>query len=181
MAQVTFKTIIYIAILLILACFGVGYFLTTPQWSQYSIGKAQLAKVQSDNVQITSDLASVQSFLDDYQTYQKDADTVNLSLPIKSSDMANFAASLGDLAKSSGVVLSNIAIQETPTTAATTVNAIQVIPVSLTASGTFASFKDFMIRLEDHLRIVDVGHVSLKTDENGLIQYQMNLQTYYQK
>ena len=45
----------------------------------------------------------------------------------------------------------------------------------------YNSFKDFMIRLENDLRLIDVGHVTLKVDDNGLIQYQVNMQTYFQK
>lgn len=181
MAQTTFRSIISIALILIIACFAVGYFFTTPQWSNYTLGKTELATVQASNQDLTTALASVQSFLDEYQTRQKDAAKASLALPLKSSDMANFAATMGDLARSANVLLSNISIQEPPTSSKTGNNAIQVVPLTLTASGSYASFKDFMIRLEDHLRIVDVGHISLKADDAGLINYQINLQTYYQK
>lgn len=178
----TFKSI-YVIVFLIMACFGLGYFVAYPQYTKYSAAKAQLAILQADNEKLNQDLAAIQSFSDSFKSHQQESATASLALPAKSSDLGNLLASLGDLAKSSGVALSNVNITDTANTASSAVsdNSIQVVPIALSASGSYPAFKDFMIRLQTHLRLVDVGHVSLKGDEAGQVQYQVNIKTYYQK
>jgi len=169
--------------ILVIACLGVGYFVTSPQWTKYSLGKDKLVGAQNDNQHYKQALASMQNFLDKYKNYASQVPTVNLALPAKSFDLPNFASSMSNLAKASGVVLSNFSIQDaiSPTQKNPVENSIQTVLVSLSAVGTYPSFKDFILRLEQHLRIVDIGHVSIRGDSTGQVQYQINLQTYYQK
>jgi Tfp pilus assembly protein PilO len=179
MAQTTFKSIVSIAVILIIASLGVGYFGTLKVWGNYSTSKTQLAQLQKDNQHLTETLSLVQSFLDNYKTHQKDAVKVSLALPLKSADLADFMSGIEDLGKSSGILLSNISFEEPTAKAAD--NSIQALPVSLSASGSYASFKDFILRLETHLRLIDLVHVTAKADDSGQIQYQITFNTYYQK
>ncbi|MEO8065941.1 MAG: type 4a pilus biogenesis protein PilO [Candidatus Doudnabacteria bacterium] len=183
MAQLNFRSIIFTVFILIIAAFASAYFLATPQWKKYSDNKVQLSKLQSDSIRLKQELDSVQTFLDSFNSHQKDASTASLSLPVNSADLANFLTSLGDLAKSAGVLVSNITFDTSPvsTTNPVVPNTIQVVKVNLTATGSYASFKDFVIRMEQHMRIINVGHFSLKADDNGLLSYQIALQTYFQK
>lgn len=181
MAQATFKSIVTTSAIIIIACLVVGYFVTLPQWNKYSLAKDQLAAMQNENKRLSAALSSIQSFVDTYNARKSEAPTVTLALPVRSSDLANFTASIGDLAKSSGVTLSNITVETSPSTGAAADNSIQVVPINLIASGSYASFRDFMIRLAGHLRIIDVGHIGLRSDESGFLQYQIHLKTYYQK
>ncbi len=184
MPQTSFKSIASVAVLLIVACFGLAYFVTTQQWTKHKQEQAKLTSLQADNQKLTDALASIKNFLTSYDSNKKSTADVSLALPVRSADLANFTSSVGDLAKSAGVVLSNITINDSNAGAAPKTapdNSIQVVPITLLASGSYASFKDFMIRLEEHLRLVDISHVAMKSNDNGLIQYDINLQTYFQK
>lgn len=182
MGQTTFKSVMMTGGALILALIGVGYFVTSPQWGKYSEAKAELALAQANNQTTNQALSSLQAFLDDYQKQDENIVKASSALPLKSADLANFVGSVGDLAKVSGVVLSNFSVDELTSKDKTPPeNSLQAVAINLSASGSYPSFKDFVLRLENHLRIIDVSHITLKQDDSGHIQYQVTLKTYYQR
>ncbi len=186
MPQTSFRSFATTATILIIALLWAAYFVTVPQWHKYQDSKQAQLTAESDNGNLKLALSSLQGFIDSYHQQTKNVSTVNASLPAKSEDMANFTASIGGLAQASGVVLSDFSIEgdsnvlsrfkKTPLE-----NSIQPVAITFTASGSYPSFKDFILRLENHQRLVDINHITLRQDENGQIQYQVSLKTYYQK
>lgn len=181
MNQSSYKKSTLIIVILIITSLAIGYFITTPQWSKHTESKGQLERAQSDNKKLTDQLAVLQSFLSSYNSNLDKKAVLNQAVPVKSPDLANFMASVDALAKSSGVALSNISIGTNAAAQKIVENSIQTVPLNLTASGSYPSFKDFILRLEQHLRLVDVGHVALKSDENGLLEYRIDVSIYYQR
>src|SRR5258708_6784269 len=156
MPQTSFKSIAIRASILILAIIGVGYFVTLSQWHKYSATKETLNSVQADNQQLTSGLSSLQKFLDSYTSQQKNTTTLlNSALPVGGTDVSNLSVVIGDDAKASGIVLSSFSIDEGSSSDKKVVleNTIQPVRISLTAQGSYASFKDFILRLEQSLRL----------------------------
>lgn len=183
MAQTTFKSITITAAILIIASFAVGYFVTTPAWAKYSQNKTALSKANTDHENLQQSLAAMRSYLDSFKSRSKDVTTANLALPVKSLDIANLTSSIDGLAKASGIILSNFSAQETRgiSEAVKPENSIQAVTISLSATGTYASLRNFILRLESNLRIMDLSHIALKADDSGVIQYDINFNTYYQK
>ncbi len=166
-----------------LVCLAVGFFALKPQWGVYNERRAALAVAQEENDKYKKSLESVQNFLRDYDQHNTDVTTTNLALPVKNVDAGNFVSSLGDLARASGITLSSLQINPTTTAIdkAPAPNSIQTQGINFMASGSYPAFKDFVLRLENHLRLVDIKRVTLKEDDSGLIEYQIELTTYYQQ
>lgn len=173
---------VLVGVLLFLACIGVGYFFTSEQWSAYQLSKSQLAQKQAEQQQLNEAISQAQNFVNEYDTKAKDAPLVNLAIPAKDADLSNLIATLGDLAKSSGLTLSNFSINDVlPLEGEVRDNSIMTQQVRLDASGNYASFKDFLLRLQTSARIMDVDQVSAKADDSGQVEYQITLRAYYQK
>lgn len=169
--------------LLLVACLGVGYFFTNQQWIAYNQAKTEVSQKQAQQQQLNDALASVQAFISSYKSRLSDASMVNLALPAKSSDLPNLLSSVEEMAKASGVVLSNFQISDpaTATGKPAAENSIQTQTINLAASGSYASFVNFMTRLQSNLRLMDLEQVTVSSDESGQLQYNINLKTYYQK
>jgi len=178
MPESSFKSVIITATILFIGCLGFGLFFARPQWQQYSQNKLQLAQLTLDNDGLKQALNALQSFLGTFESQKDNVTKVNLSLPIKSPDLANFMSAVADLAASSGTALSDFSIgSERQATA----NAVAPVTLNLSASGSYQSFSDFILRLQNNLRLVDINHVTLQLGENNLLKYSLELQTYYQK
>ena len=177
-----FRSLTSSTVLLLLACLILGLFVARPQWHKYTDAQAQLAALQTANSNLQDGLNSVQSFLSSYKSNSGNTQLVNQALPVKSSDMQDFVSSIDQMAQASGVLLSNLSVEEeNPTAKPVPPNTIQAVVINMSASGNFASFKDLMLRMENYLRIVDINHVTLKADDTGTIEYQIDFRTYYQK
>lgn len=177
---------IAVGAMLLLACLGVGYFFTAGQWTAYNQAKADVAQKQNQQRELNEALASIQSFTAAYKARLSDASMVNLALPSKSGDLPNLLSSIEEMAKAAGVSLSNFQITDSGTVTGAgqkpaLENSIQTQKVDMVASGSYASFVNFMMRLQNNLRLMDVDHVTVRADENGQLQYNIQLRTYYQK
>jgi Tfp pilus assembly protein PilO len=170
-------------VVLLVACLGVGYFFTLPQWENYSANRALLIQKQAEGKKISDAMNSVESFVNSYAEQKADRATVALAMPTKNSDTPNLLQNVSELARLSGMSLMNLQIDETPQASGKTAtdNTIQTQKITMMASGTYPSFRDFAFRLQNNMRIIDIDRVTAKADENLLIIYQINLRTYYQK
>lgn len=176
------QTKIIVGVILILACFGVGFFFTLDQWTSYSLAKSALEQKQAEQQQLKEALSLAENFVAEFNSKAKDAEVANLALPAKDSDLSNLIANLGDMAKASGLALSDFGVEQVvPAGNPVVENGIQTQKINLTASGNYASFKDFVLRLQNNIRIMDVDQVTAKADESGQVEYQMVIRAYYQK
>lgn len=173
---------IIVGLFLFLGLVGVGYLFTAEQWSAYQSSKSQLSQKQAEEQQLKDALSQAENFVKEYESKGSDISLVNLALPPKDSDLSNLVATLGDLAKASGLALSNFRVDEVvPLSGEIRENSIITQMIRLDASGTYASFKDFLLRLQSSARIMDVDQIGAKADESGQVEYQITLRSYYQK
>lgn len=173
-----------IAVVIILVLIGSGYVIFTNILPDYDLAKLQFNKAEADNQTYNQALSSVQSFLEKYQEQQNNSTLANLVLPDGDSDLANFITGLSHVAQQSGVVLSNFQIDYSNETARVAYS-IQNQNVSFSANGSYSSLKNFIVRLENHMRLVDVYHVTLNTIDSSInssnLDYEIRLRTYYQQ
>lgn len=179
-----------IAIGLLLVCVVIGYFIFSNLLPAYNLTKNNLTKAETDHTQLNEALSSVQNFVNNFKNKSLDLNKANLSLPNKNVDLPNFLADLQQLASASGVSLSNLQTTDvTPATGQPTQeNAIEAVDVNIIASANFASLSEFLLNLENSLRLIDVYHVTIRGDQNStgssaitLLQYQIKMYIYYQK
>ncbi len=182
MSRASFRSKIITGFILVIACFALAYLLATPQWDKYKIAKNQLEVAVEQEQQLSESLAAIDSFVNTFNNSSTSVGITNQALPPRDSDTAGFVSSLSALAGQSGVVLGDMQFEEQASNDKQAApNSIRVIKVNMTASGTYLSFKDFMLRLENHLRLVDVQKITLASDDSGVLRYQLILTTYYQK
>jgi|GEM_PF-2846498 hypothetical protein len=170
-----------ISVVLALACLAAAYFVFTQFWPKYTNAKINQDKAQSINLELNKTQASLQAFLKNFEAQKQKADLSNLALPAKNSDMANFTSNLAELAAASGVSLSGLQVAEVAQEKLSVPNTIAVQNLTLSMSGTFPSFQDFMTRVENNLRLIDTYHVTMRLDSGQSLSYQILMRTYYQK
>lgn len=177
------KTLSLIAIVLLLACGISGYLLYGRFWSGYNDAQANKALSQQRNQQLKRTLNSVHTFVSNFDKQKVNAKLSNLALPANDSDMANFINNLSQLAEASGMTLANMQITQPPVDTRNALDyKINVQMITLALSGTYPGFQDFMKRVETNLRLIDIYHLIVGgQDDSEILQYQIQLRTYYQK
>jgi Tfp pilus assembly protein PilO len=171
-----------ISMVLILACIVVGYFFTFAQWNTVSENQAAISVLAVENDKLKQAQNALDTFLQYYKTHQEDVATASTALPLKSDDMPNFINIVSNLAAQSGITLTNFRINYLPVPAGSE-NTIQPIQISMVANGSFASFKDLIIRFESSRRLIDIDHITARpaVAAGTQLTYQITLKTYYQK
>jgi Tfp pilus assembly protein PilO len=92
--------------------------------------------------------------------------------------------SLNALAARSGLSLSNIDVSGGGTSAASpvssaTVNPVNSIDLSLSASGPYASFQKFLDGVEKSERLLDLRNITVTGSNSGTYTYQMTVRLYW--
>src|SRR6185503_11896433 len=105
MAESNSKNYSIFAVILGTACLVMGYFLYSTFWANYSLAQDEYTQAQANNNRLTHALASVQTFLNNYDRQKQNVGVTNLTLPDQNPDLANFLNSRSDLAGQSGVAL----------------------------------------------------------------------------
>jgi hypothetical protein len=135
--------------------------------------KQREAQLLAEENAIPADgLARLQSFLPD------GVDNVQLILD------------LNNLATRSGLKISNFAVTQSGDTATAPMNTLTGLPLatntptdsitmSVSATGTYASFRSFLAAAEQSLRPLDLVHMTLQDSETGVYTYQMTFRIYW--
>jgi Tfp pilus assembly protein PilO len=169
---------------LIIICSATAFYLYSSIWPEYNDAKAQKSQQQSENARLNEALASIQSFIEDYEEVSNDAKGADLFLPHNHPDLANFINNLSELAQASGVTLAGFQIGEREPQRAIE-NSIQVVEISFNSSGSYLSLRDFISRLQTNLRLIDIQTISISTAQEGegtpILEFQVKLKIYYQQ
>jgi len=178
-----FKILTIATVILLVAVIVVAYLVVTPQWNKYSLNKTLLAAAQAQNSEAKRAQADLDSFIKSFKEHQSEVSRVSSALPIKSPELPNLLSIIQDAAKTNGVVLSSFVINDSDpqNEKASPDNSIQSTSIRISANSSFSAFKNLVLHLENSLRIMDLGHINLKADDNGILLFQISFQTYYQK
>ncbi|HYE22796.1 MAG TPA: type 4a pilus biogenesis protein PilO [Verrucomicrobiae bacterium] len=165
-------------LLLIITIIG-GYFFTYPQWTTLGVNRTALAEVQRQNELLKQSEADLQNFVRQHKSMSESSGQANKVLPADSIEIHNVLANLDQFAAASGVNLSNTSFTQDETRG--TDNAIVFTDISLSFTGSYASFRAFIQQLENSLRIIDVNHINVSVGEGNNLQFQLSARVYYQK
>jgi Tfp pilus assembly protein PilO len=179
------KSYSLVAAFLVLACLVTIYVIFSKYWNEYTLAKAQYTNTQFENDRLKKALHDSESYLETYENEAGNIEKLSMALPEEDSDMANFISSLSQLATQSSVSLNSFSVA-TVTSTVPAENAIGVEEITFNVSGSYPAFKDFLNKLQQHLRIVDIYHVTLSSAGSEgvgtpVLQYAVKLRTYYQK
>jgi Tfp pilus assembly protein PilO len=171
------------AVLLVVISIVLGYFLVWPKWNDYKLTKASLADALAAQEQLKKGQQDLNAFLAEYNQHSNDATRVNQALPLSETQLHNVLNDLDTITKASGITLGQFSILDTQGSdnlgAAT--YSIQSLDLSLTGSGTYSSFRNFIGSLENNLRIMDIKNATLSAGEGTQVQFNLEFRTYYQK
>lgn len=172
-----------VSIGLAIICLAAGYYTYSSLLPEYNSAKATKAQLAAENQRLTKALASTQEFLENYEQVSKDAAGIDLLLPVDNSDLANFVNNLASLAEASGVALAGLQLNETSQKPIE--NSIQTVDIAFSSSGSYLSLKDFIIKMQSNLRLMDIQSITANSAQTGpgtaILQFQIKLKTYYQQ
>ena len=170
-----------ITVVLALCCCAALYFLYARFWPNYQQTNNSLTLAQQNNQKLTQTLSDIQTYLKTFDQQKQNAAMLNLALPAKSSDMANFVSNISQIADQSGITMTGFSIGESSGTTLSADNTIVTQAITITATGTFASLVAYINSLQENLRLVDLYHLGISTSEDKSLAFQISLRTYFQR
>lgn len=167
----------------LLAAGVLGYFVIRPLVNS---GQASAAQVKAENQKIAALHQldkDTQTLRVNYAKVKGQRDAILQLLPVQSEE-ERLLALLNDLAVSSGVVLSSFSPTE-PSANAAKLTSVSVYPVSLNVAGSYTQIQQFLNKVENGARFIDVR----STNESGgavpgaktiALNVVLNMDAYYQ-
>ncbi len=174
--------------LIVVLLIGVaGYFFTYPQWTNLGENKTVLEQVQQENETLKKQEQDINTFLSNYRAQKNQTDLAGKILPLRKTEVESVLANLDAFASSSGVSLASAAFNDQSLSQGTNSkladNQITYIEISLSAGGTYQSFRSFLAQMENSLRVMDIISINLikSDDSNPQMDYKLIARAYYQK
>lgn len=174
-----------ISIILVIICFGLGYFGVLPRWSAYTETRGKLAAVKEQQKTLEEAQKQLNTFLNEFRQHTAEAAMIDNALPLSQTKVYDVLKNLEDLGRSSGMVLGELSVTGSPDQLGAEPNTIQPLDVNFVITGPSTSFIDFLKKIEANLRIIDVTTISLENGESTnststTIKYQVKFRTYFQ-
>jgi hypothetical protein len=160
-----------------------GYFFTYPQWTDLSTNRASLAAAEAENARVKEAEAQMQTFLSQYNNSSDKLEGANKVLPLNHGALQDVLGNLDSYATASGISLASVAFADSGTNATKEIAEYTVTYIDLTisASGTYPSYRNFLLQLENSLRLVDIHTINLAAGESGNMDLKFVARVYYQK
>lgn len=183
---------IFITIILIFGSIVLGAFYLRPQWQEFANLRIETEDLASVSSELDELIANRDTLIQTINSVSKDDLTrVNSALPqgVKS---AEFLIMLEALANRNRVTLKQIDISSASVNksgqprpggaiAAPAKGTIQEFPISLSVSGSYEAFKEFLRDLESNLRLVDILEITFNSSGRaGNLDFSLRGKTYYQ-
>lgn len=167
--------------IMVVAIIMLGYMGVWTKWQTLNESKAALTKAQTENEKLKQQERDINNFLADFQQHSDKISLAERALPTKAPNTPVLLDNISNLASDSGLKVSQILINPLGKLESVIVpNEIQSVNLDITVSGDYLQFVEFLKRLEMNLRIMDATNVTVLRQEDGTMDYQMKLQTYYQ-
>lgn len=175
------------SLILLLVSVGLFYTFIMPEYAKVQALRVEAAQYQ-DVLTNVADLSTKRDeLLLKYNAIPKDeTDNLKKILP-DNVNVVELALNLDSIASKYGISIKNVkTIDDKADQSATTVQAPQTGPyqrvvISFSFVSTYENYRKFQHDLEQSLRIIEVKNVSFDTGENGLNQFQMQIETYWLK
>lgn len=161
-----------------------GFLALKPKWQAFSSSKVKLNGLVAEETRLNEIKTKFQTFLKGYKDHEQDANRANQALPLKESDLPNVLANIEQLSQASGLSLGEIGFESSGTGESKEKQpaeySIQVVPLVIIATGSFASLQNFLTKVENYLRLMDVLSIDMQAEDSASITYQIRLRVYYQ-
>jgi len=173
-------------ILLIGASIGIFMLFTDSEYQKVKAIQLEIADYEKAISKSREVLAKRQSLADKYKLFSnKDLESVKKLLP-EHVDNIQLVLDVNGIARKKGMSLKSIKIDEEKVAASSAVlgtdkKPYSTILVSFKVSSPYENFSEFLLELEQSLRIVDVTALSFRANDKGVYDYNVTIRTYWLK
>jgi len=176
------KNIISILVLMVAIIFIILE-MAIPFYNQIGLTNLRLIeqKVALENNQKT--LNSFNDLFKKYKLLGDDINKLNLVVPNKENS-DEIIVNLEAMAKENGIFLDSVAFQSraSQSSASADLGKVNILQISLNASGSYEAFRNFVKALENNLRIMDIKLVKFgQQEQQGDFKINLGIDTYYTK
>lgn len=171
------KYIPIILILIFIALLAAGYFLSWPQYKEFSAKNKELNNEDNEIKEKESYLSELKALSLELEDYSEELSRINSALPSEASAAVLFNLIKGGSLRNS-LDLGAIDISQLYGSSESS-NVVTKIPFSVLVSGGYESFKDFLLDLYLSSRIVNVKSLEFSSSEQSsfLFDFELDLET----
>jgi Tfp pilus assembly protein PilO len=174
-------------ILLVILILAAGYFGVYSFWNNLNSARANFDIVKTENDKLKKAQADMNAFIAKYNSNRAQAEMANRALPVGDPDVAILLDNFSKLTAESKISLLDFNVTEQGSSDESTVpNGVQPVEVTAQMVGNYESFKDFLLRMQRNLRLMDIMSVEINLDEGAndggrTMRFTLRLRTYYQQ
>lgn len=187
------------AILLILASFGIYYGYTKNVFADVSSTKVQLVDLDATLAKadmLDEEKQSIQNTINSFN--ESDKEKLNTMIP-DNADNVRLIINIQNIAQTSGLAIKDIKVNDEAGQTGQITNAntadqasgienggsdqsYNSVKLSFSVSSTYPNYVQFVEKLEQSLRLVDITSLAIKsTDNNNIYQFDTTLKAYWVK
>jgi hypothetical protein len=167
--------------ILALACILAAYLLAYPAVRNALSSNTELKNLETQQQTLSTAQQELEAFLVNFEKLADKAQIAGAALPDEP-DLPVLLSNIDEMARLAGVALAGLSVTESTTeTTPASAHALRSADIEITASGSYPSFKDFLLRMEHHLRLIDIQKLSFQVDSSNFIRFGISIKTYYQR
>jgi Tfp pilus assembly protein PilO len=174
--------------ILIIAIFALGYFGVYGMWTNLSDAKTNFEITQTENDKLKQAQQDLTTFINDFQKNKELASKADRTLPVGDPDLPYLLDIFAKISQETSMNLVQMNFQQRQKkdpSEQDPPNTIQYIDVNTELTGSYEAFKEFLLRVQGSLRLIDLLDVAVTAAEGEadprLLNFSINFRTYYQK
>jgi len=176
--KITSKQIILIVLICLLTLLALGgYFLCWPKYQEFKGKKVEL-ETKDEEIRLKKEyLSNLETLSERLSTYKEQLSKIDSALPEDSSVAALFNF-LQKTSSENGLILTDIDVSGLFSLESSE-ERIQKMSFSISVSGSYSAFKNFLSAVYKNSRLIEVKSISFSSSEEGedLFDFDLNLET----
>lgn len=175
------NTLSLLSLLMIVIIFAFGYFIINPAVNSFKEVNIAIGAKDKENQELNQKFTTLNKLKTDFSVNEQQLNTLRLAMP-NDEQMADFIASIEDIAVSSGVKISSITNNKLQTK--TTGEEIKTSSsVAVAFEGSYSGFKLMLEKMQNNIRYIKVNKISLTknistTSQENLVTGNMELNLF---
>lgn len=175
------KYIPLILVLVFILLIGGGYFLISPKFQDFRIKKIEIETRDEEFRKKEEHFLNLENTLEQLSKYEDEISKINSALPSKplEPDLLNY---FQRLSSENGLILKDINIASLLSAQGVPGEKIKKLSFSVNLTGSYASFKSFILNLYRNARLIEIKSISFsggsKEMTQDLFDIQLELETH---
>ena len=160
-----------------LATAAIGFLIIKPTYANIKSTNAQISEVKFDIASLEQLEKDTEELRRNYESVKEQRNQILSLLPAEAEE-ERLVAVLNDLAQQSGALMS--AFYPEGGNPAANLTSLSIYPAKITVSGTYQNIQNFLKRVEEGARFVDVQGAAVSTGGSNALSTTLTLKAYYQ-